>query len=184
MADVGTGLDLGEFTAPNASPVGDSLITAVRIDPAYFKLDLLSTIGLALPDALTIDDWAHRYQLLAAINAGMFDQDRRTTTGYARIGTRMLNPSWKPTYQAFLALDPDDPKLPAATILDAECDDVKGLEAHYRVVLQSLRMVDCKGRNRWAEALRAWSAAALAVDGAGRVLFIHARSPWPVHDFH
>jgi hypothetical protein len=178
-----TGLDLGEFTAPNASPVGDSRITAVRVDPAYFKLDLLSTIGLGLPDALTIDDWTRRFQLLAAINAGMFERDRRTTTGYARIGATMLNPNWKPTYQAFLVLDPDDPKLPAATILDAECDDVKGLQAHYRVVLQSLRMVDCKGQNRWAKAQRAWSTAALAIDGAGRVLFIHARSPWPVHDF-
>jgi hypothetical protein len=177
------GLDLGEFIAPRGSPVGDSQITAVRIDPAYFKVDLLSVVGLALPEALAIDDWTRRYQLSAAINAGMFERDRRTTTGYARVGTVTLNPKWKPTYQAFLALEPDDPKLPAATILDAECDDVKGLQAHYRVVLQSLRMVDCKGQNRWAQAQRAWSTAALAVDDAGRILFIHARSPWPVHDF-
>jgi hypothetical protein len=177
------GLDLGEFLAPHASPVGDSKITAVRIDPAYFKVDLLSVVGLALPDALPIDDWTRRYRLSAAINAGMFERDRRTTTGYARIGTTILNPNWKPTYQAFLALDPYDPKLPTATILDAECDDVKGLERHYRIVLQSIRMVDCKGQNRWGKAQRAWSTAALAIDSAGRFLFIHARSPWPVHDF-
>ena len=109
------GLDLGEFTAPNGSTVGNSQITAVRVDPRYFKMDLLSVIGLALPDALGIDAWTSRYHLSAAINAGMFEQDRRTTTGYARVGTTTLNPSWKASYQAFLALDPDDPKLPAAT---------------------------------------------------------------------
>jgi hypothetical protein len=176
------GLDLGEFTAPNGSIVGNSQITAVRVDPRFFKMDLLSVIGLALPDALGIDAWTSRYHLSAAINAGMFEQDRRTTTGYARVGTTMLNPRWKATYQAFLALDPDDPKLPAATILDSECDNVRALETHYRIVLQSIRMVDCKGMNRWAKAQRAWSTAALAVDNEGRFLFIHARSPWPMHE--
>jgi hypothetical protein len=176
------GLDLGEFTAPNGSTVGDSQITVVRSDPSHFKMDLLSVTSLALPDALGIDAWTSRYHLSAAINAGMFERDGRTTTGYARVGTTMLNPTWKPTYQAFLALDPDDPKLPAATILDPECDNIKALETHYRIVLQSIRMVDCKGTNRWAKALRAWSTAALAVDDEGRMLFIHARSPWPVHE--
>ena len=176
------GLDLGEFAAPNASTVGDSHITVVRIDPGRFKLDLLSVIGLALPDSLGIDAWTSRYHLAAAINAGMFERDGRTTTGYARIGKTALNPNWKPSYHAFLALDPDDVTLPSATILDPECDDVKRLEAHYRTVVQSLRMVDCKGVNRWAKAQQSWSTAALAIDDAGRVLLIHARSPWPVHD--
>ena len=53
-----------------------------------------------------------------------------------------------------LHFHPDDPKLPAATILDPECDDVKALEAHYRIVLQSLRMIDCKGVNRWQKSPR------------------------------
>jgi hypothetical protein len=176
------GLDLGEFTAPKPSGMGDSRITVVRIDPAHFKLMLLSVVDLALPDALGIDAWTSRYHLSAAINGGMFERDHRTTTGYARIGKTTVNPTWKQAYQALLAFDPDDTALPAATILDPECDNVKALEKHYRTVLQSIRMVDCKGRNRWAKALRAWSASALAIDGAHRILFIHARSPWPVHD--
>jgi Phosphodiester glycosidase len=176
------GLDLGEFTAPSPSAAGDSRITVVRIDPARFKLMLLSVVDLALPSPLGIDSWTTRYHLSAAINGGMFERDHRTTTGYARIGKTTVNPTWKPTYQAFLALGPDNGRLPAAAILDPECDDVRGLERHYHAVLQSIRMVDCKGRNRWTKELRAWSTAALAVDGARRLLFIHARSPWPVHD--
>ena len=177
------GLELVEVKAPKPSAVGDSRITAVRIDAARFRFDLLSVVDLKLPEALTVDAWTSRYHLVAAINAGMFELDRRTTTGYGRVGATLLNPKWKPTYQSFLALDPDDPKLPAATLLDPECDDVKKVERHYRVVLQGPRMVDCKGTNRWAKAARSWSTAALAIDDRGRILFIHARSPWPVHDF-
>jgi hypothetical protein len=177
------GLDVGEFKAPQPSTLGDSQITAVRVDPARFKVDVLSVIGLNRKAGLTADAWIKGYQLVAVTNAGMFETDQRTTTGYARVGKTTLNPSWKPTYQSFLALDPDDPKLPAATILDTECDDVKALEKHYRVVVQSLRMVDCKGNNRWAKQPRTWSTAAVAIDSQGRVLLIHSRSPWPVHDF-
>jgi hypothetical protein len=177
------GLDVGEFAAPNVASIGDSKITAVRIDLRYFKLDLFSAANLALPQSLAIDVWMSSYHLLAAINAGMFEGDGRTTTGYARIGTVKLNPNWKPAYKAFLAIDPDDPKLPTVAILDAECDNVKMLEPHYRIVLQSIRMVDCKGVNRWSQAQRAWSTAALAIDDKNRILFIHARSPWSVHDF-
>jgi phosphodiester glycosidase len=175
------GLDVGEFEAPHPSPVGDSRITVVRIDPARFKLNLYSVIALKLPEALPIDAWTQQQRLAAVINAGMFGPDGRTT-GYGRVGDVTLNPVWKPNYGAFLALAPDDPKLPAATILDAECDDVETMEKHYRVVLQSMRMIDCKGANRWQKSPRIWSTAALAIDDRGRVLFIHARSPWDVHD--
>jgi len=175
------GLDLGEFKAPSPAIAGDSTITVVRIEPAHFKLDVLSGRAMNLP-RLTIDAWTNQQQLVAAINAGMFEPDGRPT-GYSRVGSVTLNPNRKPRYEAFLALDPDDPKLPAATILDPECDDVKALETHYRVVLQSIRMIDCKGVNRWQKSPRIWSTAALAIDDHGRVLLIHARSPWNVHDF-
>jgi hypothetical protein len=176
------GLDFGEFKAPHPSAVGDSQISVVRIDPAHFKLDLYSARALKLPQSLPINAWMQQQHLTAAINAGMFELDGRTT-GYSRIGSATLNPVWKPDYSAFLAIDPDSPNLPLATILDPECDDVKALEKHYRVVLQSIRMIDCKGANRWRKSSRVWSTAALAVDDKGRVLFIHARSPWDVHDF-
>jgi hypothetical protein len=176
------GLDLGQFKAPIASIAGDGAISVVRIEPARFEFDLLSAGALKLPQSLTIDAWMKQHGLAAAINAGMFEPGGRTT-GYSRIGDAVLNPKRKTAYEAYLALDPDDPKLPAATILDPECDDVKALETHYRVILQSIRMIDCKGVNRWQKSARAWSTAALAIDDQGRVLMIHARSPWDVHDF-
>jgi hypothetical protein len=177
------GLDLGEFRAPRPSTVGDSQVTIARVDPARFTLDIYSAIGLKLPQGLPIDGWARREGLAAAINAGMFTPEG-ASAGYGRAGDVTLNPAWKPNYGAVLALSPDDPRLPAATILDPECDDVKALEKHYRVVLQSMRMIDCKGANLWQKSQKIWSTAALGVDDQGRMLFIHARSPWDVHDFN
>jgi hypothetical protein len=177
------GLDLGEFLSPHPSAAGDSKITAVRIDPARFKLDLYSAAALKLPQNLPASAWMQQQGLTAAINAGMFEQDGRTPTGYARTAGVTLNSAWKKTYNAFLVIGPDDPKLPAAAILDPDCDDVPALEKHYRTVLQSMRMIDCKGTNLWQKSQRIWSTAAIATDGQGCVLFLHARSPWDVHDF-
>src|SRR5262249_2606672 len=112
----------------------------------------------------------------------MFEPGGRTT-GYARSGRVTLNPDWKPNFGAFLAAGPDTPGLPPVTILDAECDDVKAVEGHYSIVLQSIRMIDCKGVNRWQASPRVWSMAALGIDDQGRVLLIHARSPWDVRSF-
>jgi hypothetical protein len=43
-------------------------------------------------------------------------------------------------------------------------------------------MVSCDRRNVWAPSERRFSAAAIGLDRRGRVLFIHARTAWPVHD--
>lgn len=176
------GLDLGEFTALRPSSVGNSRITVLRVDPAKFSLGLHSANALKLPEALPINGWMREQKLVAAINAGMFEPDG-STTGYSRIGTDVLTSAWKAEYGAFLAFDPADASLPAVSILDSECDDVRALEKRYRVVLQSMRLVDCKGANLWQPSRRTWSTAALGVDNGGRVLFIMARSLWDVHDF-
>jgi hypothetical protein len=181
---VEAGLDTGEFKSPHPSPAGDSTITGVRIDPARFKLDIYSAAALHLPDNLPVTGWMRQHHLAAAINAGMFElKDGRTPSGYARTGGVTLNPAWNKKFRAVFVSGPDDPQLPAAAILDPDCDDVKSLEPHYRTVLQSFRMIDCNGNNVWQPSQKIWSTAALAIDGQGRVLFIHARSPWDVHEF-
>jgi Phosphodiester glycosidase len=176
------GLDLGQFLAPIPSPQGDSKIAVLRIDPKLFKLALYSASAMKLPGALTIGAWVDGQHLVAAINAGMYEPSG-ATVGFGRIGATALNPAWKASYGALLALGPSDPGLPAAAILDTGCDDLKAAEGHYREVLQSMRMIDCKGANVWQKSERIWSAAALAADGAGRVLFIHARAAWDMRDF-
>src|SRR5215469_16926361 len=67
-----TGLDFGEFAAPNTSFVGDSIITVVRVNPAHFQLGLYSASTMTPPLPLQIDAWTKQQGLVAAINAGMF----------------------------------------------------------------------------------------------------------------
>jgi hypothetical protein len=43
-------------------------------------------------------------------------------------------------------------------------------------------MVTCKRANAWKQQPRRWSTAAIGTDGKGRVLFIHCRTPYTVHD--
>lgn len=177
------GLDYGVFKAPRPSIIGDSQIMVARIDPRRFKLDLYSTFGSEKnTNGLPIDIWMRNENLVAAINAGMFESNGKTT-GYSRIGNKILNPNWKTKYGATLVIDPDDPALPSAVILDNDCDNVQEQQKHYRIVLQSMRLIDCKGANLWPISPRSWSTAALGIDDQGRLLFIHARSPWDVHDF-
>ena len=70
----------------------------------------------------------------------------------------------------------------AVRILDASCGEIDAVSKAYGTLVQSLRMVSCDRKNVWASDAKRWSTAGIGVDGAGRVLFIHARSPWPVHD--
>lgn len=68
-------------------------------------------------------------------------------------------------------------------LLDAACDDVEALLPRYGTVLQSIRMVDCHGRNTWQPQPREWSTAALDVNTRDRLLLLNARSPYRTHDF-
>jgi hypothetical protein len=43
-------------------------------------------------------------------------------------------------------------------------------------------MISCRGRNVWSQQPKRWSAAAIGADERGRILFLHARSPYSVHD--
>jgi hypothetical protein len=67
-------------------------------------------------------------------------------------------------------------------IFDREQQDFNELRPRYATLVQSIRMVSCDRRNVWAPSDRRFSAAAIGVDRRGRVLFIHARTPWPVHE--
>lgn len=181
------GLAFGKFTAPIPSPRGDSKIAVLRIDPKRFKFTLLSASTMKNPRALPIDEWMHTHKLVAAINAGMFEPNG-STVGYSRIGKNVLKSHRKRMYKAYfvagLSKSKAKTKLPAATILDAECDKrARKTESRYHIVLQSIRMISCKGENLWKKSPRIWSMAVLAVDKKGNVLFIHSRSPWDVHDF-
>jgi hypothetical protein len=177
------GLEVAELAAPHASAVGDSRITVVRIDPDRYEIDLLSAKLLDTPQPLTAKQWVLRHGVLGAINASMYATDHRTSVAYMRSGTALNNGRWSRDNAVFVA-GPKEPGLPPVQILDRACGwDVDAQAARYRIAIQNIRMLDCAGKNTWAAQPRKWSTAAVGLDAAGRVLFIHCRSPYATRDF-
>jgi hypothetical protein len=179
--EVEPGLEAAIFDAPSPSTIGDSKIHVVRVDPSRRRLRLVSVKAQSLPRLLDASAWAGLYSFPAVINAGMFSlDDGRSPVGFAKLDDKVFVSAWNPrkNFQAVLAFDPKEKGLPPVRIFDTLCEDAKAGAAKYRVALQSIRMVDCRGKNHWDEKKRKWSAAFVGLDGKGRVLFVHARSPW------
>lgn len=174
------GVELGVFPGPGAAP-GDGKIWVVRLDPRRFELRLLNA-SAADSKPRTVRSWALGAGAVAAINAGMFQTDGLTSVGLMRTRQHQNNPRRSTRFKALLAFDPVRPELPPVQILDAACGELDAFPPAYGTLIQSIRMVSCDRKNVWAPTGKRWSAAAIGVDGAGRALFIHARSPWPVHD--
>ena len=174
------GLDLGVFSGPSGAS-GDGKIWIVRIDPSQFELRLVNaSAGDARPH--TVRGWATAAGAVAGINAAMFQSDGLTSVGMMRTRAHQNNPRRNRRYQAILAFDPVEPGLAPVRILDAACGELDGGGRGYATLIQSIRMISCDRKNVWASDAKRWSTAAIGVDGSGRPLFIHARSPWPVHD--
>lgn len=176
------GLDLGTFRAPAGTAREEGNVRVLRVDPRRFDLKLLNASAPGQGRSLTAREWSERNGLVAAINASMYQEDLRTSVSLMRTTGHVNNPRLSRD-RAILAFDPLDGALPAVQILDRECHDFDHLRGRYATLVQSIRMVSCTGRNVWAPQRRAFSTAALGIDGGGRLLLLHARPPMTTHDF-
>jgi len=200
------GLELGIFASPRPAEVGDGRIRILRINPGRFELRLVCASASPQGGPLTARQWCEAHGLVAAINAGMYKTDHRTATAFMRTGGHTNNPQ-RSKDNSLLVWDPVDANDAGATrpvrrgwspaaqsegpaarngqdvrIADLEREDFDGLARRYRTLVQGIRMVTADGRNAWSEQPRRWSAAAIGTDRRGRVLFIHVRSPYRMHD--
>jgi uncharacterized protein YigE (DUF2233 family) len=175
------GLELGVLTAPHPSSQGDSKIRVLRLDPHRFELRLFNASAPGQGEPLTAREWSRRHDLVAAINASMYDEDHRTSVGLMRTLKHVNNPRLTRD-KAVLAFDPRSPGMPPVKLIDRTCDDFDAWKEHYGTFVQSIRMVSCKGENVWAQGGEEWSIAAVGVDRKGRLLLIHSRSPYTPHD--
>src|SRR5512138_3777099 len=174
------GLEYALLDGPRIS-AGDGKIAVVRIDPARYELKLLNASAPGEGQNLTARGWAYRAGASAAINASMYQEDYRSSVSLMRtrdhVNQRRLSKD-----KAVLAFDALVSGVPPVRIVDRECHDLSDAERRYGTLVQSIRMISCDRRNVWSPSERRFSSAAVGLDSKGRVLFIHARSPWPVRE--
>ncbi len=180
------GMEIGTFTAKKLSPVGDSRITILRVDPKLWKLVLIGKSWRGESRNLTSREWCEKHNLTAAINAGMFGDDNATHIGYLASNGH-VNSNHVNKYMSVAAFDPRKKKgLPKFRIFDLDDPGVTmdSVLNEFSSVVQNLRLIKRPGENRWNQQNKMWSEAALGEDSSGRILFIFSRSPFTMHDFN
>jgi exopolysaccharide biosynthesis protein len=177
------GLHYGDFTAFMKASTGDSKILIIKIDPKLYSFRLLSASELASSSlSLNVKEWADKYKLIAAINAGMFQTDLKSNVGYMKNYSHVNNPRFHKTYASAFAFNPKRADLPPAMVFDTDVKNIKDIVAEYHTVIQNLRLVKRPRLERWAQQEKRWSEAALGQDQEGNILLIFSESPYTMHE--
>jgi hypothetical protein len=176
------GLYIGEFESPQKSLIGDSKILIIKIDPNFYSFRLLCA-GELKHSILTVKEWTQKYNLIGAINAGMFLTDYVSNVGFMKNYNYENNPSINSKYFSVAAFNPKDSTYSEQfQIFDIDEESIDKINSKYNTVIQNLRLVKHPSLNRWSQQNKKWSEAALGQDTFGNVLFIFVRSPYSMHD--
>ena len=175
------GLELGIFNASLASEIGDSKVRVLRIDPQHYRLRLLNASATENGRPLSARQWSQQNDLVAAINASMYQEDYKSSVSLMRTRAHVNNPRVSKD-MSILAFDRKVADVPRVKIIDRQCEDLEIWQKKYSTVVQSIRMISCNGKNVWTQQPQKWSTAAIGIDDQDRVLFIHVGSPYSTHD--
>ena len=160
-------------------------INAIRIDPDKWDFVFRGISQEIEAESKTPKEWCEKYNLTAAINAGMYNGDYRTHTGYLRDGAH-VNRRGRNSYKSLLAFNPKPNKsVPPVKIFDIDQPGVTidSVLKDYGTVIQNLRLIRRPGINVWGQQQNIWTEAALAEDRQGRIIFLYSSTPVSMHDF-
>ncbi len=179
-------LDKGIFYAnfQGTYKTHDFDIYILKIDPAYYSLQLLMASKSKQPPK-TLEEWAQRYSLIAAINASMFWKDQKTSTGYMRDRNIVNQHHIHKKYGGFLAFNPKIPGIPYIKIIEMGKDtNWMSLLKDYDTVIQNFRMIGMNGKNLWHKDNNSYSVSAVGIDYHNYILFIFSLIPLPIHELN
>jgi hypothetical protein len=168
---VDEGLHIGEFAPPGQSKINNSRVTIVRINPRFYSFKLLCASEHG-KTRMTMKQWGQKHNLISAINAGMYQEDRIRNVGYMKNFSHTNNPRVNNTYKAILAFNPTESTLPEIQIIDLKCQEFEKLKDTYQTLVQNIRMISCQQENVWRNQDKAWGQAVFGMDKNGNALFI------------
>ena len=158
------------------------LVHALRLDTPLFDFSLFSARWEG-GRSKSLRQWAEEKALASAINAGMYQTDGLTSTGYMRGGEKLNNKHIAKKYGSFIVSGPRRTGLPQASVLDRHADDWQSLLPLYENVVQNFRLMGQGGEQLWPENGPRHAVAAVAEDAVGNILFLLCSEPISVHDF-
>ncbi len=180
---IDSGLYIGEFIAPQKARSGSSKIIVVKINPWRYQLKLL-TASQMKHDNLTAPQWCNKYNLIAAVNAGMYLDDYKSNVGYMKNGSHVNNKRVNSIYLSVAAFNRTNKKRAPFKIYDMDVTKMKYIQNNYKTVIQNLRLIKRPRQNKWSQQPKKWSEVALGQDKAGNILFIFSPTPLSMHDFN
>ncbi len=177
------GLEIARFDSRTAAPADTGDLTVLRVDPLRWHLEVMATAGMDGGSPRGLDRWCRDFNLVAAINAGMYQQDGRTHVGYCKVGGRVISAAVN-HYRSAAAMDPVKVGDPPFRIFDLDETPLDSIAAAYGTVVQNLRLIKRRAEPRWPSRPESWSEAALGEDARGRALLMHCTRPLSMHDFN
>jgi len=191
---VAEGLFLGGFLPKkdysNGQEVREELnlnypIVVLKVDLDQYDLKLFSNSELNDGWLRNAEEWVREFGMVAAINAGMYQEDYRTNVGYMKNSDHVNSAGVVSHYRSAIAFNPKSEDSPKAQIIDLQLDSsLASAKNRYDTVIQGLRMITSRQTNAWKQSHRIWSTAAFGFDQEGNALIIHSRTPYSVYDFN
>jgi hypothetical protein len=168
-----------ECDAPVHNP--GTIIHVLSLDPQRFDLVLLNASEHEDIEPRSARAWGEDNELIATINASMYQQDHLTSVSLMTTRTHSNN-TYVSKDNCILAFDPHTEDVPRIKLIDRQCDTLAVWRPRYGTLIQSIRMISCEGKNVWSQQDRRTSIAAIAQDETGKVHLIHMTTPQSTHD--
>jgi exopolysaccharide biosynthesis protein len=179
---VDEGLHIGEFVPPEVSKTENSRITIVKITPRLYSFKLLCASEHG-KTKMTMKQWCQKHNLIAAINAGVYQEDGIRNVGYMKNFGHINNPRLNKTYKAVLAFNPIESTLPEIQIIDLKYQEFEKLKDKYETLIQNIRMISPRQENVWRKQDKAWGQAVFGMDKSGNAILIFTESCYSGYEF-
>lgn len=179
------GLNFASVKAPRKSRVSDNKISILKVDPKFYKLELICSTEFDTI-ARSAKDWCELKNLAAAVNAGMYNlKNQKYGMGYVRNFNHINNGEFRSVYRAMATFNRKDNNTPEFNIFDLDKENWEDIEPKYNSFLQSIKLIDASKKiSSWKKKRRlSCSQIIMATDINGNALFLFTRSPYPLDDF-